>query len=98
MGIPRENASSNWYEDNNEIGMVLEFKTVDSNYFTFLISHFLFVTFFSLIFGGLRVRVNVTTLPLQSHVTCHREKCRRFWKDDVIQHILTLRQTHGHLE
>jgi len=23
MGIPRENISSNWYEDNNEIGMVL---------------------------------------------------------------------------
>ena len=67
MGIPRENSSSNWYEDNNEIGMVLEFKTVYSNYFTCLISHFLFVTFFSLIFGGLRIRVNVTTLPPQSH-------------------------------
>ena len=41
VGIPRENSSSNWYEDNNEIGMVLEFKTVYSNYFTFLISYLL---------------------------------------------------------
>jgi len=31
----------------------------------------------------------------------HGERHRRFWKDDIIQcvqHMLTLRQTHGYLE
>ena len=72
--------------------------------------HFIFIFIFDLfsIFRT-RIRVRVTKITLshsrshqmtQSQVTWRMEGCRRFWKDDVIQHVkymLTLRHTHGRL-
>ena len=74
---------------------MLEFKTVDSNYFLFFyfsLFSFIIFFFFYLYFWGLRVRVQMISSSSTSHMTkvtvmCHMEKHRRFWKDDVGLHI-----------
>ena len=57
----------------------------DSKYFCFLF--FIFFSFI-FIFERLRIRVNVTSMSHCHTIMCHIEEHRRFWKDDVIQHVL----------
>ena len=74
-------------------------KIVDSKYFI-SISHLLFSFLLCLILRNLGLGLNVT-LSCDSHshmITCYMKEHKRFWKDDIIQHILymlALRQTYS---
>ena len=75
--------------------VLLELKAMDFTYFHFL-SHFYFLLFFFFYYSlfwnlglGLCMMLwsccHPSVTVTQSHVTI--EECRRFWKDDVIQHV-----------
>ena len=78
-----------------------ELKIVDSKYFI-SVSHLSFSFLLCLILRNLGLGLTVT-LSCDSHshiIMCYMKEHRRFWKDDIIQHVLymlALRQIHSYL-